>query len=112
MDILLVIKDINLIYLGGSMYSQIVVSYDIEDNKNRKKLFEELKDLGLKPIQKSVFWGYLLVSEKRVIKELFKKYCSDNDKAFLINASLDNNLQNCFGYTEEDFKHPDEFEII
>ena len=100
--------------LGGKkMYSQVIVSYDIEDNKNRKKLFEELKDIGLKSIQKSVFWGYVLISEKRVIKELFKKYCDKKiDKAFMINATLDKDLDNCFGYEEDDFNHPESFEII
>jgi len=95
------------------MYSQIIVSYDIEDNKNRKKLFEELKDLGLTPIQKSVFWGYVMISEKRVIKQLFKKYCDIKvDKAFMTNANLDKDLNNSFGYDEDDFKHPESFEII
>ncbi len=95
------------------MYSQIIVSYDIEDNKNRKKLFEELKDLGLTPIQKSVFWGYVLVSEKRAIKKLFKKYCDKEiDKAFMTNAVLDKDLDNSFGYNEQDFKHPESFEIV
>jgi len=67
--------NINLIYLGGKMYSQILVSYDISETKKRNKFFDELKDLGLKSIQKSVFWGYVLPSEKRIIMELFKKYC-------------------------------------
>lgn len=57
------------------MYSQILVSYDISETKKRNKFFDELKDLGLKSIQKSVFWGYVLPSEKRIIMELFKKYC-------------------------------------
>ena len=92
------------------MYSQVIVSYDIENNKNRTKLYEELKDIGLTPIQKSVFWGYLLVSEKRVVLELLKKYCNKDDKAFLINTSL--NIENCIGYTEKEFSHPEEFEII
>lgn len=95
------------------MYSQIVVSYDIEDNKNRKKLFEELKDLGLRPIQKSVFWGYVMVSEKRVIKGLFKRYCNINsDKAFMVNATINKDLSSSFGYDEDDFKHPESFEIV
>jgi len=95
------------------MYTQIVVSYDIEENKNRKKLFEELKDLGLKPIQKSVFWGYVLPSEKRIIKELFKKYCKiETDKAFMINVILDKDLDSSFGYDENDFSHPESFEIV
>jgi CRISPR-associated protein Cas2 len=95
------------------LYSQVIVSYDIEDNKNRKKLFEELKDLGLIPIQKSVFWGYVMISEKRVIIQLFKKYCNiKTDKAFMTNANLDKDLNNSFGYDEDDFKHPESFEII
>ena len=72
MAFLVEIVTINLIFLGGKVYSQVIVSYDIEDNKLRKKLFDELKNLGLMSIQKSVFWGYVLTSEKRVIKTLFK----------------------------------------
>lgn len=95
------------------MYAQVIVSYDISSTKNRNKLFEELKDLGMRPIQKSVFWGYLLVHEKRVIKKLFKRYCdTDSDKAFIINATLDKDLDDSFGYGAEDFKHPESFEII
>jgi len=111
--ILVVQINTNLIYLGGRMYSQIIVSYDIENNKNRKKLFEELKDLGLISIQKSVFWGYVMISEKRVIKKLFKRYCDIKvDKAFMANANLDKDLNNSFGYDKDDFKHPESFEII
>ena len=95
------------------MYSQIIVSYDISNTKNRTKFFEELKDLGLISIQKSVMWGYVLVSEKRVIKQLFKKYCDiEIDKAFIVNVTLDKDLDNSFGYDEDDFKHPESFEII
>jgi CRISPR-associated protein Cas2 len=94
------------------MYSQIIVSYDISNTKNRNRLFEELKDLGLYPIQKSVFWGYVLINEKRVIKQLFKKYCQKDDKAFIVNAILDKNIKDSFGYDEDDFKHPESFEIV
>lgn len=104
---------INHIFLGGKMYTQIIVSYDISDTKKRNKFFDELKDLGLTSIQKSVFWGYVLASEKRVIKELFKKYCDvKTDKAFIANAILDKDLKNSFGYEEKDFKHPESFEIV
>lgn len=95
------------------MYTQIIVNYDISNTKNRNKFFEELKDLGLVSIQKSVFWGYVLLSEKRVIKELFKKYCEiETDKAFIANVILDKNLTDSFGYDEDDFSHPESFEII
>ena len=95
------------------MYTQIIVSYDISNTKSRTKFFEELKDLGLKPIQKSLFWGYVLASEKRIIKTLFKKYCKiETDKAIMVNATLDKDLNDSFGYDEDDFKHPSGFEII
>ena len=104
---------INLIYLGGNMYSQIIVSYDISDTKKRNKFFEELKDLGLKSIQKSVMWGYVLIHEKRIIKKLFKLYCNkDSDKAFIVNVTLDKDLNDSFGYSSDDFRHPESFEII
>ena len=95
------------------MYTQIIVSYDIREKKKRNKFFEELKDLGLVSIQKSVFWGYILPSEKRIIKELFKKYCEiQTDKAFIVNVTLDKDLNDSFGYDEDDFSHPESFEII
>lgn len=95
------------------MYTQIIVSYDISETKKRNKFFDELKDLGLVSIQKSVFWGYVLPSEKRVIKELFKKYCDiETDKAFMVNATLDKDLDDSFGYDEDDFSHPESFEIV
>lgn len=94
------------------MYSEILVSYDIEDNKQRRKLFEDLKDLGLRPIQKSVFWGYVLVSEKRIIKELLKVYCNEKDKAFFVNANVSKNISDFIGYDPEEFKTPDSFEIL
>lgn len=112
MLILAVIINIKPIFLGGNMYSQVIVSYDIENNKQRKKLYDELKDIGLKPIQKSVFWGYLLISEKRVVKELLKQYCQDNDKGFIVDAVLDKHIENYVGYSKDDFIHPESFEII
>lgn len=95
------------------MYTQIIVSYDISNTKNRNIFFDELKNLGLISIQKSVFWGYVMSYEKRIIRELFKKYCNTKtDKAFISRVSLDEHLKNCFGYNAIDFKHPEGFEII
>ena len=39
------------------MFVQVIVGYDISDTKNRTKMFNDLKDVGLLPIQKSLFWG-------------------------------------------------------
>jgi CRISPR-associated protein Cas2 len=95
------------------MYTQVIVSSDISDTKNRNKLTQELKDLGLVSIQKSVMWGYILASERRVIRGLFKKYCDiEVDKAFIVNVTLDKSLDDSFGYDKGDFKHPESFQII
>lgn len=95
-----------------ALFYEVLVSYDIEDNKNRKKLFDELKDMGLVSIQKSVFWGHLKVAEIKMIPHLFDKYCSDNDKAFFVKANLSKEiLKNSFGYEAYDFEVK-EFEYI
>lgn len=79
-----------------------LISYDIEDNKSRTKLFEELKDLGLLNIQKSVFYGELSKSEIKVVKELFKKLCNDGDRAFLCRCEI--GLDDTHGYKKADLK--------
>lgn len=94
------------------LFFEVIVSYDIEDDKRRKKLFEELKDLGLVPIQKSVFWGHLKVAEIKILPNLFKKYCVKGDKAFFVRAELSGEiLKNGFGYTQKDFEVR-EFDIV
>lgn len=82
---------------------EILVCYDIEDNKNRNKLFESLKDLGLISIQKSVMWGYLLPAEINQAKREFKKYCKGgNDRVFLADVTIaDKIIQNSIGYQNE-----------
>lgn len=88
-----------------ALYYEVLVSYDIEDNKNRKKLFEELKDMGLVSIQKSVFWGELKLAEIKFLPNLIEKYCTGNDKAFFVRANLSKDiLSNSFGYSKEDFE--------
>ncbi|MBZ7986684.1 CRISPR-associated endonuclease Cas2 [Campylobacter canadensis] len=86
-----------------------LVSYDIENTKNRTKLFEELKDLGLLNIQKSVFYGELSKSEIKVVKELFKKLCGDEDKAFLCRCKID--LNDTHGYKKADLEQV-EFDFV
>lgn len=95
-----------------AIYYEVLVSYDIEENKNRKKLFDALKDMSLVSIQKSVFWGHLKLAEIKMLPHLFEKYCTDGDKAFFVRANLSKEiLKNSFGYDEADFKVK-EFEYI
>lgn len=101
-------------FLGGSMnYTQVIIAYDIADNKKRSKFYEALKDFGLLSIQKSVFWGYLLPSERKSIISIYKEFCDiESDKIIMINAALEQNVNDCFGYTKEFFRKPDDYDII
>lgn len=82
---------------------EIIVSYDIEDNKKRNSLFETLKDFGLKPVQKSVFWGRVLPAEERaIINELAEILSDETDKGFVIRANLSEQRAK-FGYESDDF---------
>lgn len=50
------------------LYTRYIVCYDVENDKTRSKFFDFLKDLGLEPIQKSVFYGQLTRAEIRCLK--------------------------------------------
>jgi CRISPR-associated protein Cas2 len=103
-------KNINLTYLNGeslgSLRSEYLVIYDIEDSKKRSILFERLKDFGLTGIQKSVFWGELNRAERssltREIKEIIGK---SNDKIILTPVNFFENKSVYFvGHTNQDFE--------
>lgn len=64
---------------------EVIVAYDTADSKARDRLFEALKDQGLLPIQKSVFWGRVLPSELRLIQNLLGQHITDvNGRAFVV----------------------------
>lgn len=82
------------------LYNEVMVCYDVEDNKVRTRLFGQLKDLGLRPIQKSVFWGHLNVAEERAVLRLFREELDKaTDRAFLVRTPLAEAAErNSFGY--------------
>jgi len=84
------------------LYNEVMVCYDVEDNKVRTRLFGQLKDLGLRPIQKSVFWGHLNVAEERAVLRLFREELDKaTDRAFLVRTPLAEAAErNSFGYSE------------
>lgn len=102
-------------YLNGEImkYTQVLVAYDIANNKKRRKVYEGLKDIGLHPIQKSVFWGNIHLKDKENILDLYSKYCdSECDKVIMLNAPLSDNIDYCFGYSKEEFAQPRMFEVL
>jgi CRISPR-associated protein Cas2 len=98
--------------MDKKLFNEILVSYDMGDNKLRAKLANELKDLGLIHIQKSVMWGFLLPAEERNITAIFKKYCKQVDKAFYTRIKLADYIEyNGVGYSTEIFEQLRRYEI-
>ena len=99
--------------MNTALRYEVLVSYDVESNKERKKLFEQLKDLGLQPIQKSVFGGFLNKAEERAVHRLFKSLNGDNDRAFLVRAKLGEIIGKYgVGYQPDDFLLPKTYEVL
>ena len=92
---------------------EYLISYDIEDNKIRTSTFKELGRYGLKPTQKSVFWGYLTLAELAAVKRFLNKILKENDKAFITHTNFNRKGESCFiGHTKEDFSDWKETEVI
>jgi CRISPR-associated endonuclease Cas2 len=83
-----------------NLLKEIVVIYDISKNKQRTKIFKELKNIGLQNIQNSVFWGRVNEAEKRSIQRLFKEHLDkETDKAFILETRLSVQIKlSGFGY--------------
>lgn len=68
---------------------EVLVCYDVEDNRRRRLLGEALLDIGLIRIQKSVFWGLLRPADERAVKREFDRLLEkDTDRAFLARTRL------------------------
>jgi len=97
------------------LHNEVLVSYDIENTKNRTKLFKKLKDTSLISIQKSVFWGHLNKAEEASVVRLLKEFCDKTDKAFIARVKLSEqvNQNNSIGYKKEDFpKEPHSYYVL
>jgi CRISPR-associated endonuclease Cas2 len=96
------------------MYVEILICYDIGDNKRRRKFVEELKDAGLQNIQESVFWGRVLNAEVRALLRVMSTLLQKGeDKAFLIYVNLAQQIKNnSFGYLSFEIFEERNYEII
>ena len=93
--------------------AEFLVSYDIEDTKQRTKLFNKLKDISLLPIQKSVFWGYLSKAELDFIKRFMKDKLDSKDKVFVTRSNFNRKEKSFYlGHTKEDFSKWKEADVI
>ena len=99
----------------SKLYNEVLVSYDIEDNRQRCKLFRALKEVSLQPVQKSVFWGHLNRAEEQAVRRLLKEYCDKGDKAFIVRARLSAQIaeKNSVGYIADDFPDkPERYHVL
>lgn len=89
----------------GCLHREILVCYDVEGDKRRAKLFDALKDLGLIPLQKSVFWGDVTIAEFKAIQREFQRLLDAKmDRAIIVNVHLrDSSARNSFGHCAADF---------
>ena len=92
---------------------EYLVSYDIQDNKLRTQIFNELGKHGMKPVQKSVFWGFLTIAEHAAISRYLNINLNNADKAFITRTNFNGKGKSyCIGYSKEDFRDWNETEVI
>ena len=72
--------------------TEVLIAYDIEDNKTRTRLFNQLKDVGMVSVQKSVMWGRLLPADIKLAKRILAtEIDQDMDKAFIMVSKMSEN---------------------
>jgi CRISPR-associated endonuclease Cas2 len=96
------------------LLKEVIVSYDIVNNKSRKKVHDSLLDLGLISIQYSVFFGRLNQAELSAMNRILEKYIDrESDKSFFITGNFSIQLMNqCIGYSRKDIFENKDYEII
>ncbi len=99
--------------MGFSLRQEYLICYDIENNKARKKVYDELVKNGLKAVQKSVFWGYLTKAELNSIKRFIFSLVSKDDKALITKTNFNGKGFSYFvGYKKNEFKDWEEWYVI
>jgi CRISPR-associated protein Cas2 len=95
-------------------YCNYLVCYDIEDNKKRRNFFRSLKDIGMVPLQKSVFWGELTQAEYQSMQRTAHDTLNPKtDKIFWVVTSLDElKLKQGIGYEHLNIIPPDGYKTI
>ena len=101
--------------VNKNFYSKFLVCYDIEENKSRTKFFDRMKDIGLVPIQKSVFYGDLNNAEMISIKKIaFELLNPATDKCLIVKCNLqpEQIKQQGIGYSNFVYIEPDGYRSI
>ena len=96
-----------------SQYAKYLICYDVESDRKRRKLFDSLKDIGLVPIQKSVFYGDLKPPEFRDMKKNVAALLDEGDRCLWIQCTLPVDLvRTCPGYEHFSYIEPDQHDFI
>lgn len=97
-----------------NVYAKYIICYDIENVKNRNKLYKSLKNFGLVPIQYFVFFGDLNKAELSAVKRLIKEILDEKtDKCIWAACNLTvKEIKSCFGYKNFKFIEADGYETI
>ena len=99
--------------MTSPLRQEYLISYDIEDNRLRTRIFKELGKYGLKAVQKSVFWGYLTQAEVEAIKRCLKAVLKKTDKVFITHTNFNGRGQSFFiGHDAADFRDWQETHVI
>ncbi len=94
-----------------SKTTEVIIAYDIENNKTRTRLFNQLKDVGMVSVQKSVMWGRLLPADIALTKRILKQELNKgSDKAFILISKLSENA--IFYGSPMDFSEYDQHAIF
>ncbi len=123
MDIFAEKKTTNPTCLNGDAMKKVrdlrqeyLIAYDIEDNKIRTSIYNNLLTFGLKPVQRSVFWGYLSRAELMEVKrnlEYGLNITTASDKAFISKSNFNSHGHNYYiGHKKEDFDDWEEIDVI
>lgn len=92
---------------------EILVCYDIEDDRTRTKLFKGLKAIGLRSVQKSVFWGFVTEAERRAVWREVRTHVTNSwDRALVIPVKLSQAREFSLGYPETTFLPLSNHEVI
>ena len=108
---------ISHISLSGDIMNKFrqeyLISYDVAENKRRTKLHKELLSLGLRSVQKSVFWGYLSIAELHAVKRSLKKFLDTQDRGFIVQSHFQGRGKSYFvGHIKEDFEDWKDADVI
>lgn len=99
--------------MAFQLRQEYLISYDVEDNKLRTKLYKELGRYGLRSVQKSVFWGYLTIAELHSVQRFVTSTLKETDCVFITHSNLNGRGNSFFfGHSASDFQDWEDSGVI